>query len=341
MLKRKSSDALVKLTHDESSLETIELQDKINILESMIDKPSKMNRRVYLASKLYDTKGNLNTDHIGYQLAGTLALTNIPISIILGTGIIGTMTNRIDLPNGLLITAGAYIIGEAITFTGIGAYTTSKGSKMATEIRNKLAIDLEKNGYQVSLPEEQHKMDFDALIISLVSKISLNQYPNYEVDHEKVRQLYSRWLNIKAESLANRGIKPQVPQEILTEYHSLYNEIHHKIKMFRYEDNNSKLLTQDKIGGLSTNHIKLMEEDSHILEISNLIKQILDSNYEGFANDIESLRSIATEWISANIKSYRDNGYKLDSNLFPQDKLNIIKERILPYIEQKTLSKKH
>jgi hypothetical protein len=124
MLKRKSSDALVKLTHDESSLETIQLKEKINILENMINEPSKMKRQVFIASRLYDDKGNLNTDHLGYQLTGTLALTNIPISIILGAGVLGCLTHSIELTNGLLITGGTFFIGETIAFTGISAYMT-------------------------------------------------------------------------------------------------------------------------------------------------------------------------------------------------------------------------
>lgn len=328
MLKRTSSDALVKLTHDESSLETIQLKDKINILEDMINKPSKMKRQVFIASRLYDDKGNLNTDHLGYQLTGTLALTNIPISIILGAGLLGCLTHSMELTNGLLITGGTFFIGETIAFTGISAYMTSKGSKMADEMKNKLTIDLEKNGYQVSLPESKEKIDFDTLILSLIGKLSVNQYPGYEEDFNKIKSLYSRWLDKKSESLATTGTKIPVPKELQNEYLNLYQEIHHKIKMFRYEDNNSKLLTQERIGGLNTPYIKLVEEDPYILEISSLIEKILSSNYEGFADDIETLRTIATNWIAENIKSYRDNGYRLDDSKFPHQELTAIKEKL-------------
>ena len=84
MSKQKSTETLVRLTH-ETSVEEIELKDKIDLLTNMISHPTTSKRDTYIASHLYDKKGNFDTEHWEYQLTGTAAITSIPIALIFGT----------------------------------------------------------------------------------------------------------------------------------------------------------------------------------------------------------------------------------------------------------------
>ena len=339
MLKEYSSESLAKLTHDSTSLEKIQLKDKINIFENIIDNPDKMNKRIYMAAKLYDEKGNFNTDHLGYQLVGALAITSVPISILFGAGVIAAMFSNINVPQGLVIASSSLLIGETIIFTGVNAHVKKTGAKMVPNIKYILAKDLEKNGYQINTYENEKSINFDSLILSLINKVSLNQYHKYEVDLLRVKELYKKWLSIKSDSLAIKGTKKQVPQELENEYHSLYQEITNKIRYFRYEDNNTKLLTHERIGGISNGHIQLIEEDPYILEISNLISKIPFKENTEFSEEIKELKEIATNWIAKNLKSYRDIGVKTDPINFPYERFNQIKEKIQLVLNQKNTEK--
>lgn len=327
MSKKQSSETLIKITHGQD-IETLELKDKIELLTDMLEKPRKMNRKTYQAKNFYNKDGQLNSDSLEYQLVGAATLTSIPVTLVFGSAIVGSLIKVGNVPESFVLASGTFIALEGILAATECARMTKNGSKMATEIRNKIAVDLEKKGYQVNLPEEPPKINFDTLIISLVNNISINQYSNYELDYERVRQLYSRWLNIKSEALANKGQKPQVPQEILSEYHSLYKEIHQKIKLFRYQNNNEKLLSGELVGGLNNNYISLIEEDEFIVKVRNLIDEILTSEYAGFADDIEELQALATDWLAVNIKNYRDKGTRLDSSFAPIHSYTEIEQRV-------------
>lgn len=55
MSKQNSTETLVRLTHG-TSVEEIELKDKIDLLINMISHPTKAKRDTYVASHLYDKK---------------------------------------------------------------------------------------------------------------------------------------------------------------------------------------------------------------------------------------------------------------------------------------------
>lgn len=328
MSKKISSDVLIDLTHDEESLEKIKINEQIKVLESIIEHPKKMSRKLYAASEFYDNSGNFDPNHMEYQIAGTLLLSNIPLALIYGGTIAMGLIGKAHIPDKL-ITAGAMIfLGEAAVLKATGAYMSKKGTSITHKVKDNLIKNLQTNGYEVTLPEDDKKLNFTVLLLSLIKKVQRHNYPNSQEDYKKLKDLYKRWINISGDYLADRGTKIPVPQYLLSEYHTLYADITNKIKMYRYEDNNQKLLTQEKKGNIESKYVHLIEEDEFVKNISNLIEEILSLNYEGFADDIESLKQLATEWIALNVKSLRDNGTRLSPTEVPFSTYNEIAYRV-------------
>lgn len=329
MSKNKSSDSLVKITHGEN-IETLDLKDKIDLLTSMLENPQKMNRKVYQAKNFYDKYGQLNSENLEYQLVGAATLTSLPITLIFGSAIIGSLIKGVNVPQNIVLASGTFLALEGILTSTACASMTIKGAKMSPEIREKLTINLQELGYQVNSPKQrkQSNIDFTSMITSLTNEISLCKYPNYEEDINILRLLHTEWIEIYGNSLAIKGTKPEIPSSILERYLELRKTISKKINQYRYRNNNERLLTGEVIGGLNNKYISLIEEDGFILKVRNLIDEILSLEYEGFADDIEELKELANQWLAANIKNYRDKGIKLDSSLAPIYSYTEIEQRV-------------
>ena len=328
MLKNHSSDALVKITHDKP-LENIDFKDQIKILDSMIDHPKRMSRKVYQAKKFYDDKGNFNSEHWEYQLPGTLYLVGIPVGVAVIAGTIGSIKKDTPIHQDLALTTTTIIGAGALTIAATNAYMSQKGSHMAEEIKQEIITNLERNGYEIDLPKvETNHFDFSKEIMELIRKASICQYPSYELDIERLKKIHQTWISIYSNLLAIKGSKPQIPRELMEKYSYLKRFINHKIKLYRYEDNNQKLLTQERIGNIKSKYISLAEEDPFILEASKLIEEILYYNYEGYERELNLVRSISIEWIAKNVKSYRDTGKKLPIEEAPYNMLERFTRRV-------------
>ena len=328
MLKNNSSEALVKITHNES-LENIDLQDQIQILDKMITHPEKMSRKVYQAQKFYDDKRNFNPDNWEYQLTGAIYITGLPVGVGIIAGTVGSIIKDVPIPQDLALATTTIVLGGALAVAATNAHMSKKGSHMAEGIKQDIIENLERNGYEITLPEQpMDHFDLSKDIIELIKKISLCKYPSYELDIERLKAIHQTWISIYSNSLATKGSKPQIPRELMEKYVYLKRSISHKTKLFRYEDNNKKLLTQERVGNIKSKYISLMEEDQFVLATSKLIEEILYYNYEGYERELNLVKGLATEWIAKNLKSYRDTGKKLPNEEAPYNMLERFTRRV-------------
>ncbi len=328
MSKNKSSDSLVKITHGEN-IETLDLKDKIDLLTSMLENPKKMNRKVYCAKKYYDKSGNLNTDCGEYQLLGAAVLSSCPVAIIFATTMFASVVKDVNIPNNLILASGGFLAVTGFTIAATGAHMTKKGARMATSIRERLTTNLEELGYQVNQPDQEElNYDFRSMISSLLREINACKYPNYEEDINSLKDILIDWIEIYENSLAIKGTKPEVPTNLLERFLEIRTSASQKISFFRYQSNNERLLNGELIGGLNNDYISLIEEDEFVLKVSNLIKEIMSLDYEGFADDIATLKELAFDWLAANIKNYRDKGVRLDISLAPMYSFNEVEQKV-------------
>lgn len=258
MSKNKSTDTLVRLSHGES-VETIELENRINLLEHMLTKPTKSKRDAYVASHLYDKRGNLDADRWEYQLLGTAAITSVPIVLIFGaaTGVLLSGANDLTL----FLASSGIVAAEALAVGTTNAYMTIKGSKMNTEIRQALTSNLISLGYQITPNNENliHSIksyktnnerllnrevistrtskyihlieedEFVARIANLIDYVLANQYPRYEDDISELKCIATDWIAINAREYERTGKKLDITHAPTYLYDALENEILNKV----------------------------------------------------------------------------------------------------------------
>lgn len=260
MSKNKSSDTLVKITHNEE-ISSLELQDRIDLLTNMLAHPTKSKRDTYVAHKLHDSKGNFNTDRWEYQLMGTAALTSIPVILIAGSIQGAMLTQAIEPSQGILLATGGIVLAEAAIMTGTNAYMTIKGSKMSNEIKQRLTTNLESLGYQITQNNEQpiesieryqtnnerllegtvistgqnkyihliEEDEFVAKISNLINQILDNPYPRFEYDIEELKQVATDWMAINIREYKRTGKKLDISYAPTYLYEALESEILSKI----------------------------------------------------------------------------------------------------------------
>lgn len=260
MSKQQSTETLVKLTHG-TSVEELELKDKIDLLTSMISHPTKSKRNTYVASRLYDNKGNFNTDHWEYQLIGTATITSVPVALIFGTITTTSLVGGINFNDGLLLATSAMALAEVGLIAGTNAYMTAKGSKMATEIRKSLITNLESLGYQITPNNEPikesiesyqsnnerllegevistetnkyiHLIEEDAFVArvsNLINQILENPYPRFEIDIAELKEVAIDWMAINIREYKRTGKKLDISYAPTHIYDALESEILSKI----------------------------------------------------------------------------------------------------------------
>lgn len=257
MSKNKSTDTLVRLSHGES-VEKIELQNRIDLLDHMLRKPTKSKKDTYVASLLYDKKGNFDTDHWEYQLLGTAAITSVPIVLIFGTAT-GVLLSGANDPTLFLASSGM-VAAEALAVGATNAYMTIKGSKMNTEIRQALTSNLESLGYQITSNNEEpiHSIEiyktnnerllnrevistkskyihlieedeFVARIANLIDYVLMNQYPRYEDDISELKCIATDWIAINAREYERTGKKLDITHAPTYLYDAIETEILNKV----------------------------------------------------------------------------------------------------------------
>lgn len=260
MSKQKSTETLVKLTHG-TSVEELELKDKIDLLTNMISHPNKSKRYTYIASHLYDKKGNFNTDHWEYQLVGTATITSVPIVLIFGTAITTSLVSGVEFSDGFLLATSGMVLAEIGAIAGTNAYMTIKGSKMATEIREGLTTNLESIGYQITPNNEPLKTSIDsykinnerllegevistgnnkyihlieedefvAKIANLINQIMEKPYPRFSFDIIELKQTAIDWMAINLREYKRTGKKLDISHAPIHIYDALESEVLSKI----------------------------------------------------------------------------------------------------------------
>ena len=260
MSKQKSTETLVRLTH-ETSVEKIELKDKIDLLTNMISHPTKSKRDTYIASHLYDKKGNFNTEHWEYQLTGTAAITSVPVILIFGTALTTSLVRGIEFSNEFLIATGGMVLAEIAAIAGTNAYMTAKGSKMSKDIRRELTKNLESLGYQITPNNEKtiqsieiyqrnnerllegevistnnnqdiHLIEEDEFVLrisNLINQILDNPYPRFELDIAELKEVATDWITINIREYKRTGKRLDVSYAPTYLYDALSSEILPKI----------------------------------------------------------------------------------------------------------------
>lgn len=260
MSKKQSSESLVKLTH-EQDIESLELNERVELLTEMLEHPTKSKRDTYVAQHLYDEKGNLDTDHWEYQLVGVASLTSVPVTLIFGSAIGATIARGIDVNGDYLLATGGMVLAEIAAIAGTNAYMTKKGSKMAADIKTKLTANLEELGYQIT-PKNEPKVqsvesyetnnerlldgkvistgnnkyvslieedEFVAKVASLIQEINESQYPRYEDDTEELRELALDWISLNAINYRKKGRRLDYSFAPTYVYESIRESAHSKI----------------------------------------------------------------------------------------------------------------
>ncbi len=259
MSKNKSIEPLIKLTHGES-IETLELKEKINLLTNMLSHPTKSKRDTYVASYLYDKKGNFNTEHWGYQLVGTAALTSVPIVLICGSAT-AALARGVDFNPTFLLAMTGMVGAEALAICGTGAYMTIKGSKMNEQIKKELIDNLISLGYQVTEPMvkpiqsiDKYKINNERLlngevisvknnkyislieedefvtkISNLINQILENKYPRYQYDIDELKQVALDWIALNFREYKRTGKKLGIIDAPMHLYEAFESEILAKI----------------------------------------------------------------------------------------------------------------
>ena len=256
MSKNKSSDTLVKITHGED-LSSLELKDRINLLTNMLEHPIKSKRDTYVAAKLHDKKGELNTEHWEYQLVGAAAITSVPIILIAGAIHGAILSGNIELGSGVALATTGMVAAEAAVIAGTNAYMTIRGSKMSEDIKKQLITNLQSLGYQITPNNEKIKTsmesyqtnnrrlldgevistqgnkyihlieedEFVAKVSNLITQIQTNPYPGSEIDIEDLKQIAIDWMAINFREYRRTGQKLDISYAPNHLYEAYENDI--------------------------------------------------------------------------------------------------------------------
>jgi Txe/YoeB family toxin of Txe-Axe toxin-antitoxin module len=236
MSKSKSTDTLIRLTHGES-VESIELKSRIDLLTNMLTHPTSSKRNTYVASHLYDQKGNFNTGRWEYQAVGVAAITSVPIIVVAGATQAALAAGMIEFGNGIMLASAGMIAAEALIIGGTNAYMTLKGSKMNNQIKKDLISNLQSLGYQITFDNEPLKESVDSYktnnerllegevistndnkyihlieedefvskVSNLINQILQNPYPRYEDDIAELKGLAVDWMAINIREYKRSG----------------------------------------------------------------------------------------------------------------------------------------
>lgn len=254
MSKDKSTDTLIRLTHGET-VETIELKNKIDLLTNMLSHPRQTKRKTYVASHLYDQKGDFNTERWEYQLIGAAIVTSVPIMLIAGSLHGAILSGHIELGSGVTLATTGMVAIDALAISCTNAYMTIKGSKMEKKIREELITNLKTLGYQItpnneslkqsieSYQKNNHRLlegevistngnkyihlieedEFVAKVSNLINQVLQNPYPRYEIDIAELKELALDWIAINFREYKRTGQKLDIehaPNNVLEAYES-------------------------------------------------------------------------------------------------------------------------
>lgn len=260
MSKDKSTDTLIRLTHGES-VESIELKSRIDLLTNMLSHPTQVKRKTYVASHLYDEKGNFNTERWEYQLIGAAIVTSVPIILIAGSLQGAILTGQIELGSGVTLATTGMIAAETLAIAGTNAYMTVKGSKMNEKIKKELISNLESLGYQITSNHEEptqninsyqtnnerllngevistqnnkyiHLIEEDEFVVSisnLINQILQNPYPRFEDDIVELQGIATDWMAINIREYKRTGKRLDISCAPTYLYEALSSEIQSKI----------------------------------------------------------------------------------------------------------------